>query len=130
MYNNVRKDKYKAYTEVLHYWLLKKEMGRKFSDYLKLFNINSIAIYGLGILGKHLITELNGSDLEIKYTIDQTEDVRANADIPVYPKEQIIGLNVDAIIVTVIYDYETIKKELKKYTETKIMSLEQIVMEC
>lgn len=125
-----QKNKYMIYTEILHNWLLKKERGKKFADYLKTFNIRSVAVYGLGILGKHFISELKDSDLLIKYAIDEAEDVRANAKIPVYKKEQIMKLDVDAIVVTVIYDYESIKNELKKYTGTKIMSLEQIVMEC
>lgn len=127
---DVQKNKYKIYTEILHNWLIKKERGRNFSDYLKTFDIKSIAVYGLGILGKHFISELKDSDLLIKYAIDEAEDARANAKIPVYKKEQIMKLDVDVIVVTVIYDYEAIKKELKKYTGTKIMSLEQIVMEC
>ena len=106
-------------------------MGRSFSAYLQSFGIRTVAVYGLGILGKHLINELrNNGDLEIKYTIDGDEDARANANVPVYKKEEIRGLDADVIIVTVIYAYESIKNELKKYTGTKIMSLEQVVREC
>ena len=129
-YNDKERNKFEVFTEVLHNWLLKKELGRSFSDYLKSFGVRSVAVYGVGILGKHFINELKGSDIHIKYTIDQAEDVRANADVPVYKKEQIMKLDVDLIVVTVIYDYESIKKELKKYTKVKIMSLEQIIMEC
>lgn len=126
-----QEDKYKIYADILHYWLLKKEMGRSFSAYLQSFGIRTVAVYGLGILGKHLINELrNNGDLEIKYTIDGDEDARANANVPVYKKEEIRGLDADVIIVTVIYAYESIKNELKKYTGTKIMSLEQVVREC
>lgn len=128
--NDREKNKYEVYTGVLHNWLLKKEMGRSFSDYLKSFGVRSVAVYGVGILGKHFINELKGSDIQIKYTIDQDEDVRANADVPVYKKEQIKKLNVDMIVITVIYDFEAIKNELKKYTGAKIVSLEQIIMEC
>ena len=130
IYNDKERDKYEIYTQALHNWLLKKELGRSFSEYLKSFGIRSVAVYGVGILGKHFISELKGSDVQIKYTIDQAEDVRANADLPVYKKDQIMELNVDVIVVTVIYDYESIKNELKKYTRAKIMSLEQIIMEC
>lgn len=125
-----KKDKYVAYTEILHNWLLKKEMGRLFSDYLKEFEFNTVAIYGMGILGKHLISELKDSNIKISYTIDVDESVRANFDVPVYKKEQIRELDVDVIIVTVTYAFETIKSELGKYTDAKIISLEQIVMEC
>lgn len=121
--------RYEAYFNLLHYWLLKKEMGRSFADYLKYQNCNRIAIYGMGIIGKHLISELQNSDIEIVHAIDSQDTVYANAEIPILKVGQ-IDQSVDAIVVTVTYQYEEIKRNLRKYTQAKIISLEQIVMEC
>lgn len=120
--------KYENYTNLLHNWLLKKEMGRSFSEYLKSFKYQNVAIYGMGIMGKHLVAELINTDINIVYAIDN-DDVCSNANIPVYKIEQ-VGNDVDVIIVTVTYAFEIIKEQLSKYTSTKIISLEQIVMEC
>lgn len=121
--------KYENYFNLLHHWLLKKEMGRLFADYLKALGYGRIAVYGMGIMGKHLISELQGSDVKIVYAVDNQKEVSANADIPIIKSGQ-IEEDVDAIIITVTYQYEEIRKQLQEQTRAKIISLEQIVMEC
>lgn len=121
--------KYENYFNLLHHWLLKKEMGRSFADYLKAQGYNQIAVYGMGILGKHLISELQDSDVKIVFAVDNQKEARANADIPIIKSGQ-IEENVDVIVVTVTYQYEEISRQLQEQTRAKVISLEQIVMEC
>ena len=126
-----KKDKYKNYFEILHYWLLKKEFGRSFSKYLESLGYRNIAIYGLGILGRHLIAELSGSITNIKYVIDSNKDITANANVDVVTMAEMKWNDVDVVIVTVTYLYDEIKKDIINYdSNVVIMSLEQIVKEC
>lgn len=121
--------KYENYFNLLHHWLLKKEMGRSFAAYLKSLNCNRIAIYGVGIMGKHFISELQNTDVEIICAIDNQDAVCVNAEIPIVKAGQIQN-DIDAIVITVTYQYEEIRKNLQEYTCVKTISLEQIVMEC
>lgn len=115
--------------EILHYWLLKKEMQRSFAAYLLSFGYKHVAVYGVGILGRHLISELANTEILVEYAIDMREDAKANSDIDVVRINDIKD-NVDVIIVTVPHIYREICEEIRKYSNVKTISLEQIVMEC
>lgn len=122
-------DKFEVYFNLLHKWLLKKEMNRSFADYLLSFNYHRIAIYGAGVLCKHLITELMDSDVEVTCVIDRADNVSVNGNIPVIKASE-ISYEVDAIVVTVTYQFDEVCKELNKYNNAKVISLEQVIMEC
>lgn len=108
-------------------WLAAKEEHRKLSEYLGKFNIKTVAIYGIGVLGKHLITELEESDVVIKFLIDaysargyrNYETKSANDNFP----------KVDAIIVSVVGEYNDIYKALRKKVDYPIFSLLELVSE-
>lgn len=109
------------------FWMTLRENGRHLSEYLIQYDIKNIAVYGYGALGKHLVTELDNSEILIKYIIDR--DVRLNhlkyeiklpdGELP----------EVDAIIVTPVDDFESIYFDLKKRVEYKIISLLELTSE-
>lgn len=122
-------DKFEVYFNLLHKWLLKKEMNRSFADYLLSFKYHRVAVYGAGVLCKHFITELMDSDVKVAYVIDRSDNVSVNGNIPVIKIGEISD-EVDAIVVTVTYQFDEICEELNKYTNAKVISLEQVIMEC
>lgn len=108
-------------------WLDKKIKNHHLSEYLTKQNIHSVAIYGVGELGKLLIEELAGSEVDIRYCIENGIS-NLSGNIKVISKNDNFEY-VDAVIVTPCYYYYDIQQELKRKIDTRIISLEKIVYE-
>lgn len=126
-YYKTKMEQYKKNWMVLNQWLKRKEDNDPLEKTLKKKNIKTIAIYGLGIFGEHLKAELEKTTIEIKCIID-TRKQGMEREVP------IIGLNdqlpnVDAIIVSVINEFEEILKQLHARTDIPVISLEDILFE-
>lgn len=119
--------KYESYWRILDAWLCMKEDHVSLEEYFINRNIYSIAIYGVGILGKHLIKELKNGKIQVMYGIDRKADA-LQMEIVVYPPNAEF-FEVDLIVVTVTYAYEDIKKQLEARGYKNVISLEQIIME-
>lgn len=122
---------YHLYYNLTNKWIKNKNKGKTIVDYLKKLEIESIAIYGNGELGKRLYEELVHTDIKISCFIDKnTKEVKGTEN-----NISVIGVNelkkmsfVDAIIVTPIYDFEIINTELRNTKlDFRILSLEDIV---
>lgn len=117
-------------TNCLDYWMYLKEKQISLAKYLERFSVKTVAVYGLGILGKHLLEEFNDSSIEIKYIIDQKSDLKHPEYKIIHPIQiDEIGDNVDAIIITPVWEFETIYKDIKAKTDVKIFSIEEIIFE-
>lgn len=57
--------------EGMGYIYLLGENNKSIVQYLKNNNIESVAVYGLGMIGMHLVTELQQSDFKMEYGIDE-----------------------------------------------------------
>lgn len=119
--------RYECYWKILHKWLLLKEANKSLSVYLEKNGYYKIAIYGMGMLGKHLIKELEQSNIQICYGIDQYAN-SMKSNIPVVSVDG-IAEPVDAIVVTVTYDFQNIKKMLEKKYNYRVISLEYVIEE-
>lgn len=106
-------------------WMKNRESGKYIQDYLINKGIKHIAIYGVGVMGEHILSELRNSQVTVEYLMDQ----RFRADCN---NTKLVGVDdeledVDAIIVTPINEYNIIKDKLQKKTKARIMSLEEII---
>lgn len=127
IYYKTKVEQYKKNWMLLDQWLRRVEQKKFIKNTLEKRNIKSIAIYGLGILGIHLKTELEKSSIEIKYIID-TRKQGEKREIP------ILGLDdqfpeVDAIIVSVVNEFDEIARQLDARTTIPVISLEDILFE-
>ena len=120
-------ERYRYYWRVLHQWMLLKEEGIRIADYLYCQGIRKVAIYGLGMLGLHLVKELEGSMVEIVLGIDQAAKEMQMVFPVVNPNEAIE--NVDVIIVTPVYAFDEIFCMLHKKYQGRIISLLELVTE-
>lgn len=108
-------------------WMLLKEENKTLADYLSKYSIKTVAIYGMGMMGHHVLTELEKSCLEIKYIVDRRSEQNN-------PKYKIISpddefAEVDALIITPVGYFEEIYNDIKSKTQAKIFSLEEILYE-
>jgi len=120
-------DKFKQYYNLLNQWLSLKQQNKKMSDYLLKREINSIAIYGLGNIGELLHQELKETNVEVAYAIDNCSD-DMYSELKVYNLQDNLP-EVDLIIVTAVFDYESIKNHLNKITSINVQSLEDILFD-
>ncbi len=119
-------DSYKSIAfNCLNTWMCNREEGKYISDYLAYKNINSIGIYGYGMMGKHLIAELKDSNINVLWIMDKKD-----FDLPVKSVhiEDAEGLErPDLVIVTPIKGYEEIECQLREKGFEKIRGTEELV---
>ena len=119
-------ERYEIYWKLLERWMRNKRQGKTIEQYLKERGINRIAIYGMGMLGRHLFEELKESEIKVLYGIDKNAR-NITVDIPLYiPDEKY--QEVDAIIISVVYQNESIINMLKEKTAYPILLLQDIVL--
>lgn len=124
--NSKRADKLGVYFLLMNNWLSFKNQGKSMQTFFRQKGYKSIAIYGLGEIGKRLLEELKGSDIRICYAIDQAIPQSIYYGIPMLPAEEML-LPADVIIVTVVWDYRDIRKALKKRGNIPIISIEEVL---
>ena len=126
--NELLIDRYQSYWRILNKWLTLKEEGKLLETYFEKHGYSKIAIYGVGMIGVHLVKELEKSSIVIEYGIDQQGAENVHQKFPIYKKEDALP-RVDVIIVSVTYDYANIYRYLKEKVNCPIISLEEVVEE-
>ncbi len=121
-------EKYANFTFILDIWLSALEQNKNVTDYFKNHKYKNVCIYGMGLLGKHLLKQLKGTDIEVIFTIERntvrfpdesTKELIFVKDIITVP---------DVIVVTPLAEYRHLKIDLGKIFATDIVSLEEIIM--
>lgn len=121
-----RTDKFISYFNLLERWMICREQNYSFTKFFDENHIKSVAVYGMGKIGKHLKYELEKAGIAISYVIDEGENV-------VYGKEEHYNLRdrlptVDIVVVTPVYEYEEIKKKiLNNNNRLKVVSVESLI---
>lgn len=111
-------------------WIRMIHKKQSLNMFLQDKKIQNIAIYGMGALGVLVYEELQ-ENITIKnlYGID-----KGNPKLPIYikcyrPYEVTEKLKPDMIIVTVLWDFDTIASELKRDFKAEIYSIEEVIDE-
>ena len=119
--------RYQGYWGIMDAWLTLKENDISIIDFFRINHIKSINIYGIGMLGQHLIKELENQDIEIVGLIDRNAQRAAKLiGAGVYlPEDQLPES--DMIVVTVDYAYEDIRRQLHEKGYRNIISLRQVI---
>jgi len=108
-------------------WMEHLENKNVVSDYFNKKGYKKIAVYGMSTFGQHLIQQLKNSNIEVRYGIDRRCE-NIESDISIYSPEETLP-DVDVVVVTAIYEFEEIKKELKQRIKCPIISLEEVIYE-
>lgn len=106
-----RSDKFELYLNDLDLWMTLRELECNLSNLLLKKNIHTIAIYGFGIMGRHLKHELENSNVNCLYIIDSQKE-KIHADIPVYSPLDPLPY-VDCVVVSSYYFISEINLECK-----------------
>lgn len=126
--NDQRILKFKSYYSMLNQWLGVKQNNGNLATYFNENGYKNIAIYGMGEMGNRLYDELKDTSVNVAYGIDKNPG-ECYSDLEIF---EISGNlpDVDAIIVTAVFAYEDIKKDIEAIVKCPIISLEDIVYEC
>ena len=107
----------------MHKWLAICQQDVSLTEYFITRGYRTIAIYGFGILGKHLYYEFKDTEIEVKYAIDGQVGL---SYIKVFSPEDVLPV-VDAVIVTATFDFTNIEHKLRSKVDCPIVSLEEVV---
>lgn len=120
-------DKYTNFYIILDYWLKLYEDNKSIDMYFRQRGYKKIAVYGMGVLGKHLEKQLCNKEVSIEYVIDkgmffQEELMKKFEEVKNNLPE------VDVVVITAIMEFESIEKQLKTFMKCPIISLEEVVL--
>lgn len=120
-------EKYRKNMRCLDKWLSNHEKQKRIADYLGTHKIHQVGIYGYGILGKHLVRELQGQNFPISWVMDRSssgDDVCCNL---VRPDDSDKLEDVDLAIITSLTDVEEMENILLKFVTGRIISIEELI---
>lgn len=119
-------EKYKSFLEIFDKWLyLKRSNSFSIVDFLKEKGIESVAIYGFGLIGKQLYNELIDDNVNVVYGIDRYVGQYGN-DLTIYRPEDDQWAETDAIIVTA-YEEEKVYEYIKPKTNAIVLRFSEIM---
>lgn len=118
-------NRYRGYWRTLDLWMECREEDRSVAAWLRAQGIANIAIYGLGMLGRHLLWELEKEGYPVCYSIDRQQEGWPS-DLKVYSLDDELPA-ADAVIVTVMYDFNRIQTILSKKRTWKIWALDEVL---
>lgn len=108
-------------------WLDILEQGKSIGDFLIKNDVKTVAVYGMGILGRHLLKELEKESIQVKYVIDQKKQVyHQDYDIKSIDDEL---PEVDAVIITPLGDFDKIYSTLKQRVNYRLFSIMELTNE-
>ena len=114
----------KVYLTLMNQWFIYHQIGYKIESFFVDNKIKNIAIYGMGIYGRHLVRELEHSRIDILYGVDRKK-------LNPYKGVNIISSNeafpqADAMVYTVLHD-NSLKEWLQKKFPGKVYSIEEVI---
>ena len=119
--------KFSEFYSILLQWLQVRHDGKTLVDFFKKNGYRTVAIYGMKEMGEALLNELEGTEIEVKYSIDRDAD-NIYATIDVYkPTDELE--TVDVVVVTATHYYDLIADEMSSKFSCPIISLEDVVWE-
>jgi len=118
-------EKFREMFFVLNKMAVCKEAGYPVGKYLQSQGIRRVCIYGDGYIGKRLAGELKECNIETAFFIDRNAHYLTE-EIPVYRLEE-APKEVDAVIISLVQNYDSVRNELRTKYKTKIYAIREII---
>ena len=120
-------EKYANFTFLFDIWMRDMEDGKQAASFFWERGYKTAAVYGMGLIGKHLLRQLEHTGVEVLYTIEQGRISYRGGS---YELEQIktAAPQPDVIVVTPLLEYESIRDSLEKLTDCAIVSAEEVIL--
>lgn len=125
-----REKRYVSYWRIFDKWFSLRENGKDLSSVMQDRGMKKVAVYGIGMLGRHLIEELKDSSVSVLYGIDRRNEVlQKEYPFPVYHVQEETLPEADAVVVTVAHQFYEIYQMLRQKIDCPIISLEELLQE-
>lgn len=119
-------NKYRKFLALFDQWLTLERKGRfSIKEYLEEQDIHSVAIYGLGLLGKQFYQELKYSGFPVPYAIDRYVG-RYRDDLPIIRPENDHWPAADAVVVTA-YEEDSVADFVSGKFSGKVIKLSRCI---
>ena len=113
--------------QILTRWVEMKIKGYSIAEVIKKRGFHKVAVYGYAEIGKLLCQELAQAGMEAAYVLDRKVTHTEDEKISVFVPQK--GLpEVDAVVVTAVYYFHEIEKELIEMGFHNIVSLRDLMM--
>lgn len=121
--DQIRIEELRRQVQILHKWLYLEQNKRTVAGYLLKNNYSTIAIYGVGMIGRHLFEDLRKYPINIACLIDKRADgIFLNSDVDIITPDVPIP-DVDMVIVTVTGPVLIeVQQMLKTKTDAEVIS--------
>lgn len=123
-FSKEKEKKMEQYYHILNQWLDIRQNNKGLNQYFKQKGYQKIGIYGMKELGQRLYYELKDSNLQIKLIDKAAESIWFEDDI-ISPVDEIP--DVDVIVITAAYYFDSIKKEIENKVKCPIISISDVV---
>jgi hypothetical protein len=120
-------EKYANFSFLYDIWMKNMENGKSISAFFSKRKYKTIAIYGMGMIGKHLLRQLKDTDIQVLFTIDGNIVRYGNQQI-CYEEIGTITEVPDAIVITPLLEFEKIGEKLRGVFDTAIVSVEEVIL--
>jgi len=101
----------------MNQWVINLQEGKTVRRYFEERKYHNIAVYGKSYLSERLCKEIENTDIAVKLIFDKDS----------IESDLLNSLNLDVIVVTSLYYYYDIYLNLKKYTNVKVICLDEII---
>lgn len=120
-------DRFHKMFYVMDKWMELKQQGMELVNYLEEKNLRQIAVYGMNLLARRIIAELDSSSVKVAYVIDKNSDF-LEEEIRTFSPDQDLE-DVDLVIVALVEGEEKIRKKLEKKYKFSAWSFSDILVE-
>ena len=120
--------KYKQFYGLFARWISLYQTKKYINSWLHENNVKNISVYGYGVIGKLVVNEIitNCKNINIVDILD-LRNVQCDIDGINIVKPEAGKINIDLMIVTALYDYKDIEKELKNMGYLNVISIQTIL---
>lgn len=115
--------------KILNNWLKLKHQSKTLQKYFDDNYIKTVAIYGMGELGKRLFEDLKSLNVEVTYAIDINAENIDIDGLEIFTLDNTLP-KVDVIIITPVHLFYEIEDNLLKKGIKDVISLEDLVVYC
>lgn len=121
-------EKQKMLRDYLFRWIRLGQTGITIEQLLKNRGISKIAVYGYDKIAECIVYELEKSLVELECIIDRKGN-NIYTNFPAITLHEIEALDIDAIVICPVDDYEKIKAEISRKTDTPLITFEELIYE-
>ncbi len=115
--------------QIMKTWLDLKNQGASISEFFDKYQYNRIVVYGFGCIGESLYYELCNSKVNIDYVLDMNyclKDFKDELSILGWKDEL---WDVDAVIVTLVSNYNDVIERLRKIFTCPIFTMYELLLD-